>query len=73
MLAAFVVGQVSRKRPAAQSDNRKSPDDEANRAVRTAQVMPQMRREPRQNRSDAEKTEEGCCDQAPEAPPERRG
>ena len=59
--------RVSGEQAAAQSHYREGADDEADGPIRTAQVVADVQRNARQNRTEAEKAEKGGRDDEPSA------
>jgi hypothetical protein len=64
--ASAAVGQRAGEKAGRQSDKRKSSNDEADGLIRSAEVVPDVRRQSRQHCSYAEKAEEGRSDNRPE-------
>ena len=68
-----MISQASGEEAASQRHYGEGSDDEANGAVRTAQIVPHMRRKARQDSAKTKKAEKCCGDQAPKASAERFG
>src|SRR5579883_2988050 len=71
-LSPPAIRDSSGERTAAQRDDGKRSDDKSDNTVRGSQIAADMRREPGQNGSESEKSEESRCNETPEASPQRR-
>jgi hypothetical protein len=63
--APFTVGEWSREKAAAERYKRKNSDHESNGLIRSAQIVPDMRGQSRQHRTDSEKPEKRRSNERP--------